>query len=487
MVMPLARVPLSLHPQRPDSPAPLPPRKETLAIVSTSSRLCGIAAYTAALERQLTDAFDITVFDLDQYLMRSLHRRVRKLADRHVRQICGEIRRFDAVNLQLEHGTLGRFASDIFRRFRWLTDAAPRLSVTFHTLPLPPVFDAASLLKAVATLNFKAAARLQSEVRRAHLLSHGFARQLRRVQGRKQVSAIVHNRRDRRDVNHVYGVRHVFDHPLSYFSADELAAIRAAASPRRFPILDRLPAGAVLIGVFGFLNEYKGIGTAIEALQHLPDDYHLLVFGGVHPHEIAARQRRHPYLSSLFEQAYVDMTLYEQMSAHTGDRAPQLVIDSEAGLRDLTGNHPRDLSARIHFMGALGEADFLAGMAICDTVVLPYLEVGQSSSGPISQALELGCRIIASRTHAFLEFAEYHPDAIEFFDIGNHLELAGRLSAQRQFTPREGLPGFNVETNKATYVLANGRLRGASGPNPTEIGTRRMLHRSPAGDLRPPI
>jgi hypothetical protein len=108
-------------------------------------------------------------------------------------------------------------------------------------------------------------------------------------------------------------------------------------------------------------------------------------------------------------------------------------------------------------MGALDESDFLSGMTICDAVVFPYLEVGQSSSGPISQALELGCRIIASRTHAFLEFAEYHKDAVEFFDIGNHLELAERLSARRQFRARGGLPEFNLETNKATYLLANSR------------------------------
>jgi hypothetical protein len=49
----------------------------------------------------------------------------------------------------------------------------------------------------------------------------------------------------------------------------------------------------------------------------------------------------------------------------------------------------------------LDEREFLRGMAICDAVVFPYLEVGQSSSGPISQALELGCRVIASRTHTF--------------------------------------------------------------------------------------
>jgi glycosyltransferase involved in cell wall biosynthesis len=471
MDLPLLRAPAPLHRQLPPSRAPASRRRETLAIVSTRSRLCGIAAYTSAIERQLAGAFDITVFDLDQYLMRSLHRRVRRLGDRHVRQICGDIRRFDAVNLQLEHGTLGRYGPDIFRRFRWLTDAAPRLSVTFHTLPLPPAFEAAAFLKAVGTLNIKAAMRLLREFRRAHLLSHGFARQLRRVQGHKQVAAIVHNRRDRRDAHYLYGVRHVFDHPLSYLSAPELAAIRAAASRRRFPILDDLPDAAALIGVFGFLNEYKGIGTAIDALQYLPDDHHLLVFGGVHPHEIAARQRRHPYISSLFDEAYMDTTLYERMSGPAAAGRPQLVLDSAAVLHEMVGHHPRDLSARVHFMGALDEADFLAGMAICDAVVFPYLEVGQSASGPISQAHELGCRIIASRTQAFLEFAEYHRNAIELVDIGNHLELAGRLAARRQFAPRDGLPDFNAETNKATYLLANSAPLGAP-PGAGPMGAR---------------
>jgi hypothetical protein len=109
----------------------------------------------------------------------------------------------------------------------------------------------------------------------------------------------------------------------------------------------------------------------------------------------------------------------------------------------------------VHLMGALEHADFLAGMAMCDVVVFPYLEVGQSSSGPISQAVELGCRIIASRTHNFLEFAAYHPDTIEFFDIGNHLELAERIAARRQYAVQRSPPRYNVETNKAVYLTAN--------------------------------
>ena len=458
MVMPAFRSPAFLAPAGFGQQAAPPAGKERLAIVSTSSRLCGVAAYTAALTRQLSDAFDITVFELDQYLLRSPHRRVRRLADRHIKELCGAIRQFDAVNLQLEYGTLGRIGSDISRRFGWLVAAAPRLSVSFHTLLMPAKFDSGAFLRALLRGQFKAALRQQADHRRSLLLSYGIARRLDQAQRKKQISAIVHNRRDRHDAEYLYGIRHVFDHPLAYFGADELAAIRSTASRRRFPMLGALPSDAVLIGVFGFLNEYKGIGTAIQALQYLPPDHHLLIFGGVHPQEIVARQPRHPYISALFNDAYVETTLYERLAADGAHSAPPLVVSADQGLSELLGAHPRDVSARIHFMGALDESEFLSGMAICDAVVFPYLEVGQSSSGPISQALELGCRIIASRTHAFLEFAEYHKNAVEFFDIGNHLELAERLRARPQFDRRDGLPEFNVATNKATYLLANGRL-----------------------------
>src|SRR5204863_455789 len=238
MAMPAfpSRAPLS--PKGLGQLAMVPPQKESLAIVSTRSKLCGIAAYTTSLRRQLGDAFDITVFDLDQYRLRNPHRRVRKLGDRHVKEICRAIQQFDAVNLQLEYGTLGRSGKDIHRRFCWLTDAAPRLSVSFHTLLMPPVFDTAGFAKALARFKFKTAARMQTDFHRTHLLSHGIARQLRRIQRYKPVNAIVHNRRDLYDAKYLYGIDQVFDHPLSYLAAGEVDAIRSGASRRRFPMLD---------------------------------------------------------------------------------------------------------------------------------------------------------------------------------------------------------------------------------------------------------
>ncbi len=439
------------------------PARTRLALVSSYNELCGIAAYTKSLKKQLDDFFEVTVFDLDQYLLRSNHRRVHRFADRHIREICREIRNFDTVNIQLEHGTLGRSGRDIYRRFGWLAQAAPQLSVTFHTMLETDSFDYKEFFDCIARLKLAKAVALRAQYNRAHLLSAGIARRLRRGQRFKPISMIVHTRRDLRTMQYVYGLRNVYDHPLSFLDAAEAAAIRSTASRGRFALLDDVPTESKLIGVFGFFGRYKGFDTVIRTLHHLPGEYHLLIFGGVHPNEIKPHQPLDPVVSSLFDAGYIDTNIAERTRGCPGSGAPAVSVAVDSAMRDLLVDHPKDLSRRVHFLGATSDEDFLAGMAICDTVVFPYLEVGQSSSGPISQALELGCRIIASRTHTFLQFGRYHPDMIEYFDIGNHLELAARVLARPQFGAGGRFPAFNVETNKAIYRLANG---GAAVPLP---------------------
>jgi glycosyltransferase involved in cell wall biosynthesis len=437
-------------------PADRNQHRPRLAILSTTSELCGIAAYTRSLQPQLSDVFDITVFDLDQYLLRSGHPRVRKLGDRHIREICGELASFDAVNVQLEHGILGMRTADICRRFAWIVAAAPAVSVTFHTMFWHTTSDTWAWLKDIAKFDLRRAAPRRSDFRRRRRLAWFVARQLRQAQRRKPVAAIVHSRRDRREIEHVQAIVRVYDHPLCFLSATAAEEMRSGATRQRFPLLNSLPKNSVLIGMFGFLSPYKGFEAAIRAMQHLPEHYHLLVFGAVHPNMIAAHESIDPYLLSLLNEAYVDTTLPERLARAAHGQIPPITVTIDRQLKDLLLRHPRDLSSRLHFMGAMKDRDFLAGMTLCDTVVFPYLEVGQSSSGPISQAVELGCRIIASRTRNFLEFARYHPDRIEFFDIGNHLELAERLLAPPEFEPRHYRAEYDVETNRSVYRAANG-------------------------------
>src|SRR5439155_23810596 len=112
------------------------------------------------------------------------------------------------------------------------------------------------------------------------------ASRLWRAQRFKPITLIVHTRRDLSQMKFAHGMRNVYDHPLSFLSAAEVADIRRAASRKKFPVLDDLPAGARLIGVFGFLGRYKGFDTVVRGLHHLPKVHHLLIFGGVHPNEI---------------------------------------------------------------------------------------------------------------------------------------------------------------------------------------------------------
>src|SRR3974390_21949 len=193
-----------------ESPFFRPPRavRKRLALISTYDELCGIAAYTRSLERQLSDVFDVTVFDLDQYLLRSTHGRVRKFGDRHIQDICREVRDYHAVNLQLEHGTLGRSCQDIHRRFSWILRAAPRFSVTFHTVFQCGEFNFREFINQMGRFNFPKAIAMRSSYTREPLLSAGLASRLRRAQRFKPVSLIVHTRPDLKYMKYVHGMRH---------------------------------------------------------------------------------------------------------------------------------------------------------------------------------------------------------------------------------------------------------------------------------------
>jgi glycosyltransferase involved in cell wall biosynthesis len=435
--------------------------------VSTFDELCGIAGYTRALERQLRPAFDIQVFYLDQYLMRSTQRRVNRLADREIKAICKALSGFDAVNIQLEFGTLGMTQRQIMRRLDWLCRAAPTLSVTFHTIlddEGPAWGDVFALLgqgKVKAARNMVFGGTKNRDLARK---TYGL---LRRMQRSKPTRVIVHTRRDARMMKDIHRINEVLHHPLAFIDGETATEARAAVSRNDFPLLRQVPPDAKLIGTFGFVSGYKGFETAIEAMRYLPEDHHLLIFGGIHPQTIRRHEPRDPYIDRLLKRAKIGQTILDELRDRDGSTS--LALDGSS--RELLERHPHDLFDRVHFMGVLGDDDFARAMAICDAVVLPYMEVGQSSSGPIAIALEMGCRIIASRTKTFLQYARYHPDEVEFFDIGNFAELAHRLAAPPPRDPRERRPRFNVDTNRQVYVEANSLRRGPLFSPTSELAT----------------
>ena len=440
-----------------------PSRKLRLAIVSTYDEMCGIAGYTRALEQQLCQHADVTVFDLDQYLLRSPHIRVQRLGDLHIKEIASRLHDFDSVNIQLEYGTLGRTPGRILKRLKWLLAAAPAVSVTFHTILAYDPFDWASLGRKLMTGRIGQAVGMITSFRRNRGLGARTYHLLRTRQTLKPVNAIVHTKRDARLLHDVFRIRNVDHHPLSFIGDEDAERVRGEACRAQFPVLNTLPEDAKLIGSFGFLSPYKGFETALRALHYLPEDHHLLIFGGIHPQSIKREQVLDPYIQTLLDTSHIGQTMLDTV----GGKGTAVNFTLDAATKDLLVKHPHDLHHRVHFLGVHNDEGFMRAMALCDAVVLPYLEVGQSSSGPIALALEMGCRVLASRTLAFMQYARYHPDQIEFFDIGNYAELADLIRAATPAPWAARKLDFNTETNARLYLKTNQ-------PRAARLGTKRL-------------
>lgn len=431
------------------------PAKPRLAVISTFDDLCGIAGYTKPIVKLLEEHFDVTVFDLDQFIFKSKSPAVQKMAENELTAFCRTLADFDAVNLQLEHGTLGNTARAILRRLKLIVRHSRNITITFHTMIVNPPWPELAFAKDCLALKpVKGLARYRG-ARHDRALSGSFYRFLRREQARRRIALIVHTRRDARTLKLLYGLKNVYDHPLASLPQPAARQILAAASRDRFPALRDLPADAVVLGCFGFLSRYKGFDTAIKALHLLPENFHLAIFGGTHPNSLVEQSSCDRYVKQLLKLINPQLTMLDS----TGKKGTSLVL-SGSDVKELSSQpHRTNLSSRVHFMGSLADADFPVAMAACDTIVLPYLEVGQSSSGPLNWALCLGKHIVASRNRTFAQALRYYPGRFRTFDVGNFIELAGVLAAESKHgdltVQQHPFPeNYNTETNIDLYLRA---------------------------------
>jgi glycosyltransferase involved in cell wall biosynthesis len=425
-------------------------KKPSLAIISTYDELCGIAGYTKALVPQLEKDFDVEVFDLDQFLFRHETFRVQKLADREIEKMCEKIAKFDCVNIQLEHGTFGRRPQDIYRRIRKLIKASKSICITFHTiLPSEPL-NMRQLANTMLRRGPFAAWRDLISHRRNTLLDSRIYNAIATAQKKKHTSVVVHTRRDMRMLKLVHNITNVYDHPLAFVESNNSLKILSESSRENFPQLAALPKDAVVLGCFGFIGRYKGIDTAIKALRLCPANYHIAIFGGLHPNEIKKGQPLDPFIAELLGRIQPEK---KWISAEPGQM--NLTISAKEMIEMAELHHPDDLSNRVHFIGALSDTDFPKAMAVCDTVLMPYMEVGQSSSGPMSIAVDLRKHIIAARTKAFMQFSRYHPNRFSMFEVGNYLELSQLIRSQvKSGGTTFDIPAYNTETNARVYKTA---------------------------------
>lgn len=394
--------------------------KEKLGIVSSYDELCGNASYTKALVEEFSKHYDVTVVPLHVEMLRKGESAA---AEMHIKKICEELKTFDCVNIQFEAGLFGSSLSSILRRFLAIGRSCKKFVLTmhrFHAKEKYPTFK--MLVKAL----------FRGELHhRFHDIQFAYANnrylplynKVIEFCKKQKASIVVHTPRECELIKVKFNYDQVYDHPLSFFGQDYIESIRKNNSRKDFCRRYNLDENKFYIGIFGFINRYKGHETVIKALNFLPQEYELLIFGAQHPHTIHLEEKINPYIADLVN------------------------LITEMGLAN-----------RVKFYGSVNDQDFLKALLCCDFNVLPYLEVNQGGSAVAALSLETESKSIFSQNRAFLELAKYAPNCFKMFSIGNYLELAQSILSYCRNEYSSPLKEYHAKYNITTSILLYKRL-----------------------------
>lgn len=370
--------------------------------------MCGIAHYTYFLKRALDPYFDITVIPTPrQVFMPNRDAAEIKAGDDHAKEIAKQLRDFDFVNIQFEPGILGRSMTRVVKRFKIMLSEVRNLCVTFHSITRA---DGLTLREQAKLLARGRVAHLVRETVTEEIRSRAWSDLYRFLAAKaktSRVTAIAHTGRDARYVRlRLPSSIPVHTTPLIFIDPEYKASIAERCETSSLRTIAPKPAeNTRYLGCFGFFSGYKGFETALEALRLMPDNYELLMFSSLHESTLAPDQKKDDYLDSLLR-----------------------IVQADKGGSRGSGNQPRrPLSQRVHFLGAVNDDDLVLGMKLCDVVLLPYINSNHTASGPVAIALDLDCKVIASRNVQFLELQKLRGEIFELCDISNPLEYTQKI------------------------------------------------------------
>lgn len=392
-----------------------------LAIISSYNESCGNASYTEALRKEFTKYYDVDVLALKVSWLVSKNEKIHKLADSHIEELCEKIKKYDYVNIQFEAGLYGSHPNDIIKRVKKLIDSSKNLIFTMHRIDLEvSIFDK-NVLKGFLSYDFISNLR---NFWRQNYFPRVYSQLIKHIKNikNKNIQIIVHTKKDCDTIKYAFDFDNVHDFPLTFLNGEELHKYAQISDNNKFRNEYGLEQTDKIIGLFGFITDYKSHETAIKALRFLPENYKIIIFGSQHPMSITQYEKINPYLNHLLSEIEYKNSDEEEKTLHD----------------------------RVLFAGNLGDEEFLKALHCVDYVVLPYLEVNQGGSGIASLAIETKAKTLFSNNKAFAELKRYFPDCFVSFDIGNYHELAYKIMNYRynfESNIDNCLKKYNIEEN----------------------------------------
>lgn len=395
--------------------------KKRIGIISNYGQKCGISQYTENLLKGFNrHGNDIVaeVIEINSALVKVKRKTHKKRKHQHWLDIANKSKRYDAVNIQFENGIFGNNNSEVLKNLETLIKKGNKnITITMHTVDYGVEVHGSGIrdsLKFLLKLEFKNARACLTDKYRAKFLDSF----INLISKSPNVKLIVHTERERKKLKMLFDFDAVYSHPLSFTDNND-----REDRPERNSILNKygINKNDVCISIYGFISEYKGHQIAINALEQLPDNYKLLIVGAQHPASIRPFSGVDEYIDDLLKGIETKNEINLKRKFHGIDADLQKKL---YGIEVEKADEKVSIFERICFAGSVSDQEMLDIMKTTDVAIFPYLEVGQSASGPATMQLEVGGRILFSGAHHFRELNKYSDSELKLFDIGNYLELA---------------------------------------------------------------
>lgn len=359
-----------------------------IAIVSSYNEGEANSEYTKAIKTEFeAQGHVVEILRLPFNIFGSTSSIARKQADLLVEQYAKQLSNFDYVNIHYEFLLYGCREDDVLRRVLKLIRACKnnKFSVVFHNFPEGKILSPWKL-------------KLRRWQKKENQLS--VVQSILHIVEQKQGKAIVHIFRHQRYIEQCCPKLKVVVHPLRYKTNEELQKQKGNFSKNSYmkEMGIKLSDKHKVISVIGTLHFYKDISSVVRALNILPENYHLFIFGGMHKLSFSSFPTGLPFIDDA-----------------------QNLIES------------LDLINRVHFMGFQETSeDFSNACLFSDYIVLPYIEIGGSASAATYTALELCEYVFCTRNNRFGELDDFfYKSGTEVgyfqYDMGNYLELAEKI------------------------------------------------------------
>lgn len=364
--------------------------------LATHNTSCGIATYTEQLRSAMTVDHDIvTLPDKSEP----------ELLDDSLRLFIEKAVAYDAVHIQHEHGLFigDGDVSDAIERLgellKQLNKLDMRTYVTFHS---DPVFYNSEI-------EWTVPGAMRS------CLSRMWRKQVAIwFQPEHKTIAIVHTERTRKEFI------------KSTLNKNNVIVIPHGVLHRKLKTSTIDPNQTINMSIFGFISNYKGYHVALNALQHLPENYRLICMGGRHPTSDGDEY------TQILEHAYdIDRTIVEH----------DLHLAGHVQVRD-----------RLTITGFLNDEQADHWHAQTHLCLAPYTDKTLSGSGALTWSITSGRPTIASDIPSFKAiYDEYQ--CMHLFKTDAHFELAWAIKhvAENEDVQRSIIAGASRYSDELSW------------------------------------